>query len=196
MSTVLTPKDMEEQGMVIGTCEWCHDENVPVYIDSKRCEDCDYRFTFCSICKEEQFEDDHCRHIFLSDNGWAGSGGDQEETKRCVKVSFLVFLSGMPRGFAEELKGAIQSGQFSTFTYGSLLGTDEVQLNGFPYEGLLPNSFKYSSDILKLGDSDIAEQSADGWYWLVSLFENETPEANALTIQWIDEFISKGEIKQ
>jgi len=187
---------MEEQGMVIGTCEWCHDENVPVYEDSKRCEDCDYRFHYCSICKEDQFEDDCCRHIFQSDNGWAGSGGDQEETNRSVKAAFLVFLSGMPASFPMDLKLAIQSGKFYTFTIGSLLGTDGVELNGLPYEGLLTNCFKYSHDILELGDSDIAEQSADGWYWLTSLYENETPEANALTIQWIDEFISKGEITQ
>jgi|GEM_PF-6261165 hypothetical protein len=183
-----TPKELEEQGMIIGTCEWCHDENVPIYKETDRCETCEEHFIYCSVCKEEQFEDDPCRHIFWTDSGWSGSGGEYSETE--IRASLIALIQPMPQGFAQDLKAAIQSGKFRTFTIGCMFGSVSIiELHGLKYAS------QYSRELIALGKSDLAEQSSDGWNWLVSLEEDKTTEANALTIKWIDEFISQGETK-
>lgn len=47
--------------MKLGICEHCGDEGQ-LFADNNRCEECDNRFYPCSICKEEQFDEDACRH--------------------------------------------------------------------------------------------------------------------------------------
>jgi hypothetical protein len=178
-------EDPESGYTKIGTCSWCHKENVLIYKDSERCENCDDRFTYCEICNEDQFEDDLCRHIFWSENyGWSGSGSSNADHDS-IKSSLLKLLRFMPSGFAEDLKKAIQSKEFRTFTIGSMLGIDCVELYG------MHPSLKYSHELLDLGSSDNAEETADGYGWLVTLCEDDTPEANVLTITWIDEFLKE-----
>jgi hypothetical protein len=167
----------------IGTCSWCHEKKVLIYKDTKRCDSCDNRFTYCEICEEEQFEDDHCRHLFWSEGyGWSGSGTTNTDYDS-IKASLLKLLQFMPSGFAAELRTAILSNEFRTFTIGSLLRIDCVELEGFH------PSLKYSKKLIDLESSDHAEETADGYNWLASLCESDTAEANALTIKWIEEFL-------
>jgi hypothetical protein len=46
-----------------GTCRWC-DKKGEVYRNNGLCDDCDSRVIHCTICKQDQHEDSHCRHVF------------------------------------------------------------------------------------------------------------------------------------
>jgi hypothetical protein len=45
--------------------------------------------------------------------------------------------------------------------------------------------------LLRLGGADQAEETADGYHWLASLYQDDTPEANTITITWINEFLKE-----
>ncbi len=173
----------------IGTCKHCGDENVELFPDNNRCENCDSQFYPCSICKEEQHEDDHCRHIFQGHYSfeWLGSGAWRDPG---IQEPFTKLLSLMPADFPAELKEAILSGKFYTWMMSPLIGCGgSMELNGMPnYKGMF-SVFYWGKFLIDIGQSEHAEETADGYHWLASLYMKETPKANRLTVKWINEFI-------
>lgn len=168
-------EDYEE----FGACSDCG-ESCLIYKDTKRCDSCDGRYTYCDICNEEQHEDDTCRHVFKDCNCmWQGSGALRGEEEG-VKASFTLLVGKMPKGFAEALTAAIAKGKFYSFLVAPLIGSGgHLTLNGLP--------LGYGEAMIKLGESDDADEMGDGYKWLASLYQEKTPEANTLTLEWLKE---------
>ena len=166
-----------------GTCEWCGNGGI-VFADNSRCEQCDGDIYRCSVCKEDQHVDDLCRHIFRDSNfEWAGSGvgapGDG------VKQSFFKLLDLMPTGLAVDLRKAIRSCRFHTWLIAPLIGGGGMlELHGMPYQ----DGRKWGDAMIELGEGENAEEPADGYHWLASLYDKKTREANRTTIAWINEW--------
>ena len=94
----------------------------------------------------------------------------------------------MPDGFARDLKAAIISGRFHTWLVAPMIGGGGIlDLYGMPRSV----GQSYGDAILALGESDDAEDFECGYHWLVSLFDDKTPDANALTVEWIDRWGSR-----
>ena len=175
---------MSTDEMVLGKCDNCG-EDRNLYPDMERCEDCDGLFYHCSICDEDQSEDDHCRHIFQDDNfEWCGSGAYMDPA---LKKPLFRLLNAMPEGFAVDLAAAIRSGRFYTFLTAPLIGRGGIMsLYGFSDVG---KSLSYGKAMIEIGEDEESEEVADGYHWLASLYECETPKANKLTLQWLDEYL-------
>lgn len=171
-----------------GDCEWCGNHGT-VFADNGRCEQCDSDIFRCSICKDDQHVDDLCRHIFQDTNlEWCGSGVGIPTKK--VKQSFLALLGLMPDGFAADLRKAIRSGRFHTWLVAPLIGSGGcLSLYGMPNRGDQFMVHKWGDDLINIGSGDRAEEMADGYHWLVSLYDRKTPKANQLTISWINGWI-------
>jgi len=182
--TTQTVEAPENEYMTIGACSWCGDEDVEIYKDTKRCEECDSKFTMCSICNEEQNEDNHCRHIFQGDDfEWRGSGAYMDPA---LKEPLFRLFDLMPWEFPADLRTAIRSGKFYTWLMAPMIGSGGIlELNGIPLE----REHDYGKRMIAIGHSEEGDESGDGYRWLVSLYEHETPKANALTIKWIDEYL-------
>lgn len=175
-----------DDGMVDGTCKWCGDEGG-IYADTGYCEDCDGDIIHCSICDVDQHIDDLCRHVFRNDDyEWQGSGA--HDPAASTKASFLTLLDQMPDEFAADLREAIAAASFHTWLMAPMIGGGGIlKLHGIK---LLPG-FDYGKAMIKLGESERSEASADGYHWLASLYDDRTPKANAITISWIDEWLAK-----
>lgn len=173
----------------LGTCTWCGDKGE-VYRDNGRCEDCDSDVFHCAICKQDYHRDSHCRHIFQDDDfEWTGSGAYAPSP--AIKDSFFELLTLMPEGFASDLRIAIKSGKFYTWIVAPLIGSGgHLSLYGMPERGghLMLND-PYGDAMLDLGGGPHAEDTADGYHWLASLYERKTRKANKITIDWIDQWL-------
>jgi len=179
-----------ESEQKVGTCEWCGGDGQ-IFADNSRCESCDSSIRRCSICKVDQHTDDLCRHLFQdSDCEWRGAGIDP--TGEGLKEPFFELLSRMPDGFAADLRTAIRSGCFHTSLIAPLIGGGGVlEMHGMPgrrYRG-------YGDALIALGDRDDAGDVADGFWWLVSLYDKATPKANRTTVSWIDEWLKLKAVK-
>jgi hypothetical protein len=175
-----------------GTCEHCGDETA-VFEDNDRCERCDGEFYYCSICKQEQHRQDLCRHIFEDRNfEWEGSG--TEQTSETVKAAFFRLLGRMPAGFAGDLRKAIRSGRFHTWLCAPLIGGGGLlELHGMPDRDGKSMLFKWGEAMIDIGEGDDAEDTADGYHWLASLYDKKTLKANRATVAWIDEWSALGQ---
>jgi hypothetical protein len=170
-----------------GVCEWCGHEGA-VYADNSHCEDCDGDIIHCSICKQDQHIDSTCRHVFRDESlEWTGSGGYSPSDE--VKKSFIRLIASMPEGFAPDLRQAIAAEKFHTWIVAPMLGP-----GGFLSLYGTDNSREWGEQILVFGESDHAELYADGYHWLVSLYNEMTPDANRITIGWIDEFVNSAAV--
>lgn len=180
---------LTEDGMKIGTCEHCGASDVALYPESNRCEDCDDRFYLCSVCKEEQFDEDTCRHIFRGpDCKWKGSGAWIDPNLR--KPLFRLF-DLMPAGFSVDLRAAIKSGLFHTWACLPMIGSGgSLTLHGMPKRDGLWVEMWWGEFLMEIGMGDQAEETADGYHWLASLYEKKTLKANRITIKWIDEYLT------
>lgn len=161
-----------------GECRWCGDVG-PVYADNGLCELCDGRLVKCSICKTEEHEDHHCRHVFKDENfQWQGAGVGRPDEH--IRQSFFCLLGQMPSGFAGVLARAIRSGRFHTWIVAPIIGPGaHLTLYGI-------SDSTWADALLELGgDPDHAESAADGYRWLVSLYDRKTPEANKITLRWL-----------
>lgn len=179
-----------EDGMKLGTCEYCFDKDVEVFKDTNRCQDCDGQFFTCSVCKEEQSESDHCRHIFqgLHDFEWKGSGAWVDPR---LKGPLFHLFDLMPEGFAVDLRAAIKSGKFYTWRIAPMIGSGGLlELHGMPYREDQSMLFYWGEFIIDIGQGEYAEETAGGYHWLVSLYEKQTLKANRQTIKWIDEYLA------
>jgi len=193
---MMPPMRQLEEYEVLGTCEDCGDADVVLDKDTNRCENCAGQYTFCTICEWEQHRDSLCRHVFETECGeFAGSGaGDFAET---VKDGFVFLLGHMHPFFAGDLRAAILSGRFYTFACLPMIGGGgSLELHGIPDlpfpQGLKPyyNLFFWGVYLMELGSGEDAEHAADGYHWVVSLYKDKTPEANRITVAWIDEWLA------
>jgi len=174
---------------IAGECACCGAEGQ-IFGDSRFCEDCDAEHHYCCICKTYEHEDDPCRHLHQNEHcEWIGSGtGSADEF---VRKSFTAMLGLMPRGFATELRDAIDREKFHTWFVAPLIGGGgHLNLRGMPWR----NADSWGDMLLDLGSGDRAEEMADGYHWLRSLYDGDTPEANRMTVSWIDQHVAASEV--
>lgn len=172
-----------------GTCAWCSDETT-VYRDNSLCEQCDSDTVECGICGARQHYESKCRHVFQdADLDWAGAGVRAELTDASKRGLFKL-LDLMPEGFAGELRVAIRSGRFYTWFTAPLIGGGAMmQLNGM---GDYSRSRMWGDRLVEVGESDeTAEETADGYHWLASLYKRDTLRANNRTLDAINEWLLK-----
>lgn len=173
-----------------GVCDWCN-EKTALYEDNKRCEECDSNVVECSVCRcEEDLSNyGHCRHVFRDSNWEPNGSGIPWGDRETIKESFLKLCSLMPKDFELYLHQAIRAGDFSTFLVAPLIGDGGIlDLGGMPDRWRHRDSEwlpDYGLEMLKIGQGDDAEECADGYRWLVSLYRDKTPEANATTLRWL-----------
>jgi hypothetical protein len=92
----------------------------------------------------------------------------------------------MPDGFAKDLKTAIRSGKFHTFTSLPLIGGGgSLWLYGIESK----SHGAYAARLMEIGSSDLGDDTSDGWHVLVSLYNEETKAANRIICKWITEFL-------
>ena len=169
------------------TCRQCGDESQTLY--DGLCEDCDSDVCRCSICDDEQWPDNHCRHVFRGEDfEWRGSGVWLDPM---LKGPFLCLLNRMPQGFPRALRKAILSQRFHTWLIAPLIGAGALlELHGMPDRKGQSMLFKWGESLIEIGRGPHAEETADGYHWLASLYDEKTPEANQLTVEWIDEYLA------
>lgn len=166
------------------------------------CDNCDSEVIICSVCREEQWTDDGlCRHVFRDSNyEWQGSGNCfVEQPSEHVRESLFKLFELMPDGFAADLKTAIHSKKFHTFLIAPLIGSGGLlELHGMPARDGIRFLFGWGDYLLEIGSGGEdeqsyknAEESADGYSWLASLYDGKTPDANAITVAWIDQYLSR-----
>jgi hypothetical protein len=172
-----------------GTCRWCGDEGQ-VFADNDLCEDCDSNVCHCSICDEEQHYQSPCRHLFQDENfEWCGSGCRPDGDG--LKQPFFALLRHMPEGFADDLRTAIQSGEFHTWIVAPMIGGGgALYLYGMPDREGMWTLTDWGDALIEIGEGDAAEETVDGYRWLASLYNDKTPDANKTTVAWLDEWLA------
>lgn len=96
----------------------------------------------------------------------------------------------MGEEFAVDLKAAIESGQFYTWMVAPMIGGGgSLSVNGMPERDGRWMVHEWGNRLIKLGESDRAEEFHDGYRWLVSLYKSNTTIANRITIAWIDRWL-------
>lgn len=169
----------------LGTCKWCRDKG-DVYRDNGLCEDCDSDTVKCAVCRTRQHRDSQCRHVFQCEEfTWRGSGVNPRDEE--MRQPFHRLLSAMGEEFARDLRKAIKSRQFYTWLVAPMIGGGGyLSLYGMPKRDDRWLIGEYGNKLISLGESDKAEDFADGYHWLVSLYKGKTAAANRTTIAWIE----------
>ena len=172
-----------------GACRWCSDEGQ-VFKDNSLCDNCDGDVVRCEICKHEYHRDDTCRHVFQDRHcEWRGAG--MRPVDPDLKAPFFAFLSAMPEGFATDLRTAIRSGRFHTWVVAPMIGGGGLlTLYGMPDRDGKWMPHKWGDEILTLSEGEKADELADGYRWLVSLYDKKTTTANRATVKWISEWLA------
>jgi hypothetical protein len=196
----MQPSD-ENPDCKVGKCPSCgelRDDLLPAESGDLRCAECDTEYTYCNICEEEQHRDEHCRHIFETECGeWAGSGADSYDFAEAARLPFFALLGKMHPCFAGDLRAAILSGKFYTFAYMPMIGGGgSLEMHGMPDlaipQGMDPyyRLFFWGNELMDLGCGEDAEELSDGYDWLASLYEGKTPDANRITVAWIEGWLA------
>lgn len=146
-------------------------------LDWLQCRGIESDAVHCGVCRDWLPEDDACRHVFWCDGEWAGSGiGPPDDG---VRASLFKLLDALSAEFSADLRKAILSGRFHTWLVAPLIGSGgDLTMHGMPY--------KWGSALMKLEGAEDAEDYAQAYRWLASLYDNETKAANRATIAIID----------
>lgn len=179
-----------EEGAIHGTCVDCGDVGK-IYEDCGRCEDCDSNHYHCEICDSDEHRDSLCRHLFEEDGTLEmhGSGTGRAIDDNLKSTIFKLFKL-MPDGFPEDLRVAIGSGFFHTFLVAPMIGGGGMlEMNGMPNRDGKWMHFEWGKSLLEIGRGDEAEETADAYHWLASLYNDKTPVANAATVAVIGEYL-------
>lgn len=173
-----------------GPCEWCGNDGA-VYADNGRCEQCDSDVIRCSICDEDRHVGDLCRHVWRDENWeWQGSGADAPNEN--TKAAFIKLLSLVPPEFTASLRDAVDAGRFHTWLVAPMIGGGgNLSLYGMKDADGRDASYKWGGAMIEIGEGDDAEDTAGGYRWLASLYEDKTPDANRITLAWIDDFLDQ-----
>lgn len=172
----------------IGICKWCSVKG-DVFKDNSLCDDCDSNTIICRVCHDRQNWDNKCRHVFQDEEfQWRGAGVDPCDQE--MREPFHRLLSVMGEEFARDLKDAIKSRQFYTWLVAPMIGGGGcLSLYGMPQRDDQWLASEYGDKLIKLGQSERADDLSDGYYWLVSLYKGNTTKANRTTIAWIDRWL-------
>lgn len=194
--TEIASMQPEDERCVVGKCPYCweiRNDLLPTEGDGcmypLRCAECDSQYTWCSICDEEQSEDDHCRHIFrdYGDYEWYGSG-TYGLANQDIRRAFFRLLRMMPPGFPAALRDAVLSGEFYTFaTMPMIGGGGHIDLNGFRH---FQPAWDWGYKMVDIGQRESAKLTSDGYSWLASLYKEKTPDANRITTTWIEQYLA------
>lgn len=188
----VTTNDVTDQEQEVCQDCGCTDDDV---IDGL-CESCEEKYDMhCWICKEWYRVSDFnaCRHVFLNEScEAAGAGSDYNYANEACKESFFAVLK--KTRLAHELRNALVSKRYWLQFYGSIFGHDGLhcKLDGVDYGDRFT---------LNLTEKE-RETLSDGVLWLMSLWsgvhiytsapnwpEGATPDADNMTIEWIDEYL-------
>lgn len=171
-----------------GTCKWCGDPGK-VFCDNGLCDTCDRDTIYCRVCRCLQHCDSKCRHVFQDEwFEWRGAGVYPADKEMMIPVHRL--LSAMGEEFARDLKAAIDSRKFYTWSISPMIGGGGIlEVNGMPERDGVRTTQLWGDRLIELGESDRADQFADGYRWLVSLYKSKTTKANRTTINWIDQWL-------
>ncbi|PDT77203.1 hypothetical protein [Bradyrhizobium sp. C9] len=172
-----------------GTCAWCGNQEE-VFRDNMLCDTCDSDTVYCTVCRSRQHHESKCRHVFQSHGcgEWRGAGFDPIDNE--MKAPFHRLLSAMGEDFAVDLKTAIRSGRFFTWTIAPMIGGGGMlELNGMPQRDGRSMLFEWGDALIKLGEGRRAEELHDGYRWIVSLYKRNTTKANRTTLAWIDQWL-------
>lgn len=184
-----------EEGMKLGTCDWCGDKDVPVFEDTSRCENCDGDFVRCDVCKTEEHRENLCRHLNYDMDSceFYGSGINPNGDEHIKKSLFLLF-DLMPGGFAVDLAKAIRSRKFYTYLIAPLIGSGgNLHLYGMPSREGMYDYSGWGNYLLRIGEDEggHAEDTAMAYGWLSSLYCRKTEKANRTTLRWIEEYLKR-----
>lgn len=152
-------------------------------------EACQSSTEYCSIC-DDRFpcdeDNETCRHLFWSPNGyWSGVGSDEGNIDD-AKEDILFFASKIKTRILVEMVKALENNSFWLKFHGCMLGPVNIELHGdCDYVFNILDGF--DEDQLKTDEEYSKIQ--DGGYWLVSLEDKKTKEANAKVAKWLRESI-------
>lgn len=198
----MSEMEPEDERCKIGRCSHCgdiRDDLLPTEAGDLRCAECDTQFQLCSICEEEQHEDDTCRHLFYDrwhgSCEWLGSGSwrvhDAHWMAR-IKQGVFHLLSAVP--FARQIRAGILAGEFYLFIISPLIGRPSLEVNGLrqPDGTRLFCSFDVGERVMEAMEADCDDKQYVNIaaHWLLSLYKDQTPEANAITVSWIEEYLA------
>lgn len=195
--------DPEDERCKVGVCPYCgevRDDLLKTHAGDLRCSECDNNHHWCSICKEELGEYDDCRHTFYDhwhcSCEWLGSGSwnvhDAYWMTR-IKRGLFNLLRAVP--FACELRAAIKANNFYMFILDGMIGRPMVEVNGLeePDGSRLFSSFDTDDKIMQAMEEDCDDDKQYinvAAHWLLSLYKNKTPDANRITVSWIEEWLA------
>ncbi len=180
----------------IGKCCHCREIRNDLLLKmgkEYRCSDCDSRYQWCSICKEDQFDEDTCRHLFQCEYGeWMGSGAYMaKDSIEYIEECLRLLLDLMPQGFAQALRTGILSGRFHTWLVAPLIGGGgSLTLYGVPRRIGRRWGEDWGDCLIELGSGEHAEECADAYHWLASLYDHKTRVANRITLRILDRYIA------
>ena len=193
--------ETDEVYSVIGECGHCC-KTTAITPDQHYCEDCECDMDYCRVCNESFVTDGmrQCRHIHWSAHlgNLVGCGAPEIEPEDHKEYVFA-FLD--ETGLAKAYKAALQSRMFYLRRCGSSWA---VYLDGKDYG----NGFDVKNPVDFDFDYEEQPEIGLGSYWLRSLWSakgagitdgsngglEETHEYEAMTIKWIDEYLSQENI--
>lgn len=154
------------------------------------CEEClSDHFRPCGICREwvRSGAGEHCRHVFwVNDPGaWSGSGEDSGDWNWAIRDSFLKLLDKIP-SMAFDLLVALRTDGIAMSILAATGGLGPTLVR-FEAGGR-----SYGQEMETLEDDPDVEDVSNAAMWLLSLYKQETKEANERTVLWIREWIKNG----
>ncbi len=145
-------------------------------------EACESETVYCSICEDRFPDDSLCKHVFWSEGGWYAGIGSDEGKIEDAKEDILFFASKIKKRILVDMVRALENNSFWLRFHGSILGPVDIELHG---DGIyIFNILEgFNEDHLKTNEE--LSKMQEGGYWLVSLEEKKTKEANAMVAKWL-----------
>jgi hypothetical protein len=178
---------------VAGVCEDCGEPSDDL-LDG-RCEDCDSHYVWCDICKEQNHEDDLCRHVYWSEfwSDYAGAGCTERVTDDYAREPIRRLLDACGSRFASWLYRALCFDRLCLGFWGPMLGSLTVENRH------VDKDFTFSStDIFRDYEVDtdnwqIGGPEEEAVMWLTSLWPDvDRPRWD--TVRWIREWMEQNEL--
>jgi hypothetical protein len=162
------------------------------------CDRCDEDYEWCSICQTHKYTNfqSPCRHLFYSDGEWLGSGSHETDWETC-KPGFFAMLELIGVTAVQALKASLGLHKYFHQFSGTIFGYHSITADWFDESGSYRDWGYTLNSVMSHNPPADAEGIAIGVQWLVSLYagchgkwEPKTPEADLVTIQWIDEWLA------
>jgi len=169
-------------------CWRCHKTDG---VENGLCDDCADHYIYCDVCRDDQHEDDLCRHIYWSEHwgGFAGAGYC-EFSHDHHREPMRALLDACGFKFASWLYRALCLDRLCVAFWGPMLGPLWVE------NRYVDRDFRFRSlDILRDHNVDTDSwdnggEEAEAIFWLSSLWPDvEKPRWD--TVQWIREWMEQ-----